>query len=113
MLRSKWPLAIGVAIALALSLVETSAAVAQVTRGPYLQSGSHTSITFRWRTAAATASRVRYGTSPTTLTAFVDNPTSTTEHEVRVTGLSPNTTYYYSVGSPTAVQAGGDATTSC
>jgi hypothetical protein len=84
-------------------------AAAQVTRAPYLQSGSDTSITIRWRTSTATNSRVRYGASPTTLTSVTDHATVTTEHVVTLSGLAANTTYYYSVGSTTAVQAGGDA----
>jgi acid phosphatase type 7 len=78
-----------------------------VTRGPYLQIGTPTSISVRWRTGTATNSRVRYGTSPTNLSSTQDNTFVTTEHEVTVTGLSPDTQYYYSVGTTTAVLAGG------
>lgn len=93
-----------------LALTAVSAPVeAQVSRGPYLQNGSSTAVTVRWRTSTASDSRVRYGTTQGSLTSFVDDATSTTEHEVRVTGLSPNTRYYYSVGSTTATQAGNDA----
>jgi len=34
---------------------------------------------------------------------------ATTEHKLQVTGLLPSTTYYYTVGTPTGVTAGGDA----
>src|SRR6266576_5561490 len=37
---------------------------ATVTRGPYLQMGTPTSIVVRWRTDSATDSFVRYGGSP-------------------------------------------------
>jgi acid phosphatase type 7 len=96
------------AVLLCVGLLAGSAD-AQVSRGPYLQTGSDTQVTFRWRTSTATNSRVAYGASPTTLTSHVDSATVTTEHEVVVTGLTANTTYYYSVGSTTAVQAGADA----
>jgi hypothetical protein len=78
-----------------------------VTRGPYLQIGTPTSIVVRWRTGTATNSRVRYGTNPADLSSMRDNTSVTTEHEVTVTGLSPDTQYYYSVGTTTAVLAGG------
>src|SRR6185436_9937865 len=64
----------------------------------------------RWRTDTATDSRVRFGASPTSLTAFANNATVTTEHEVAVTGLTPDTQYFYSVGTSTATLAGGNST---
>ena len=40
------------------------AAAPSLTRGPYLQLGTQSSIVVRWRTETATNSRVRYGTNP-------------------------------------------------
>jgi hypothetical protein len=80
---------------------------AAVTRGPYLQTGTPASIVVRWRTNTATNSRVRYGTDPANLSLNADNSFSTTEHEVTVIGLSPDTQYYYSVGNTTNPLAGG------
>ncbi len=71
----------------------------QVTRGPYLQSGTPTSIVVRWRSNRATDSRVRYGTSPAALTQALDDPTQTTEHLITVSNLLPYTRYYYAVGT--------------
>ena len=82
---------------------------AAVTRGPYLQLGTPTSIVVRWRTDVASDSRVQYGPAPGSLTSAVNHPTITTEHEVTLTSLSPETQYYYSVGSTTTVMAGNDA----
>ena len=79
-----------------------------VTRMPYLQSESYQGIVVRWRTSLATDSRVCYGSSPAALTSCVSNPASSTEHVVTLAGLAANTTYYYSVGSTSAVQVGGD-----
>ncbi len=76
-----------------------SASAETVIRGPYLQSGTPTSIVVRWRTDVATDSRVSYGTVLGNLTSMVDDTTVTTEHEVRLTGLSADTTYYYAIGS--------------
>ncbi len=79
-----------------------------VTRGPYLQDGTPDSIVVRWRTGVASDSRVRYGTTEGSLTLAADDPAVTTEHVVRLTGLQPDTRYYYSVGTVAAEQAGGD-----
>ena len=81
--------------------MELRGMVTALTRGPYLQMGNQTGITVRWRTAAATNSRVTWGTAFGTYPTTVDSATVTTEHEVRVTGLSPDTKYFYTIGSTT------------
>lgn len=70
-----------------------------LTRGPYLQVGTQTSIIIRWRTDIAENSRVRWGTVFGTYPNTVDSVTSTTEHIVQITGLSPDTKYWYTIGS--------------
>lgn len=85
-----------------------AAEAASVTRGPYLQTGTPNSIVVRWRTDTATDSRVRYGPAPGSLTLLSGNATVTTEHEVTVNLLSPDTLYYYSVGTSAAPLAGDD-----
>ena len=80
-----------------------------VTRGPYLQLGTASSVVVRWRTSGPTDSVVQYGSSPSSLTSVASSAVSTTEHEVALSGLSAQTTYYYSVGSSAEVLAGGDA----
>lgn len=97
--------------ALATSAISTSAYAATVTRGPYLMMGTPDSMVIRWRTDVATNSRVQYGTTQGSLTSTLDNATSTTEHELRVTGLTPETRYYYSVGSSGGALSGNDAST--
>lgn len=91
-----------------LQLIGSDSA-ASVTRGPYLQIGTPNSTIVRWRTNVASDSRVSFGTTQGSLTSVADNATQTTEHEVLVTGLSPATKYFYSVGSTTQVFAGNDA----
>jgi hypothetical protein len=81
---------------------------ASVTRGPYLQIGTPNSSVVRWRTNVPTDSRVSFGTTQGSLTSVADNPTQTTEHEVLVSGLSPATKYFYSIGSTSQVLAGND-----
>ena len=77
-------------------------------RGPYLQMGTESAVSIRWRTLVATNSRVEVGTSPGTLSTQFDDASLTTEHEIRVSGLSPNTTYYYAIGSQSERAVGGD-----
>ncbi|MEO8189746.1 MAG: FG-GAP-like repeat-containing protein [Acidobacteriota bacterium] len=81
-----------------------------VTRGPYLQLQTPRSAVLSWRTDVPTDSRVRYGSAPSAPGASVTDPAETTEHRVTVSGLSPETRYYYSVGTSSAALAGGDAT---
>jgi hypothetical protein len=78
-----------------------------LTRGPYLQSGTPSSAVVRWRTQDCAVGRVSFGTDPSALTNTIDGPNAT-EHEIQVTGLSPATRYYYSIGAPAQVLAGAD-----
>ena len=87
------------------------ASAANLTRGPYLQTGTSTSVIVRWRSDEATNSRVRIGTSPSNLNKIIDDTQSTTEHIVQVSGLTPNTKYFYAIGSTTERLSGGDANT--
>jgi hypothetical protein len=96
--------------ALFLTAAANSAFGQAVVRGPYLQSGTPSSIVLRWRTDIASDSRVRYGTAPDQLNSTAQSPLQTTEHEVRITGLAPNTRYYYSIGTTLKTLAGGDDT---
>ena len=87
---------------------QTSTLNATIVRPPYLQMGTANAMTIRWRTDTATNSRVKFGLIQGSLTQLVDDAAITTEHEVRITGLSANTKYFYSVGSTSAVLAGND-----
>ncbi|MHA3770035.1 Ig-like domain-containing protein [Verrucomicrobiota bacterium sgz303538] len=78
-----------------------------VTRGPYLQKATPTNLTIRWRTNASSDSVVKYGTDPANLNATVNDATATTEHEVTLSGLTPDTRYYYSIGTSAQTLASG------
>jgi len=82
---------------------------AQVVRGPYLQMGTPTSIIVRWRTSVPTSSRVIYGLSPQDMTWSSTATPLTTEHLVTLTGLTPDTLYYYAFGTGDGILGGGDA----
>ena len=87
--------------------VRVAAAPARVLRGPYLNLGTPTSLFVRWRTDFASDSVVRYGLDSGNLNRTARVATVTIEHEVPLTGLTPDTKYYYSIGSSAGTQAGG------
>ncbi len=74
---------------------------AALTRGPYLQMGGETSVNIRWRTDFPSNSRVKFGTVFGTYTNTVDDAALTTEHEIKLTGLNPDTKYFYTIGTVT------------
>lgn len=78
-------------------------------RGPYLQNSNPTQIIVKWRTDINASMEVRYGLSPTNLNmlATPSSTNATTEHEVVITGLTPNTQYYYAVSENGSIIAGG------
>jgi hypothetical protein len=80
----------------------------KVTRGPYLQSGTPTSVVARWRTDIGAAGWVRFGTNPDCLNLTAGETSLTNEHQVALTGLRPDTKYYYSIGNGVVTLAGGD-----
>lgn len=67
-------------------------------RGPYLQQPSPTGMTLRWQTTEAEYGVVRYGLQPDQLQGRVQEQTMGEEHEVRLSGLQPNTRYFYAIG---------------
>lgn len=72
-----------------------------VTRGPYIQTRGDTTVTIRWRTNAPTTSAIRYGTSLGSPGEIESDTTATTEHEIRIDGLTSDTKYFYEVGNTT------------
>jgi calcineurin-like phosphoesterase family protein/Big-like domain-containing protein/purple acid phosphatase-like protein len=82
--------------------VTVVAGAGSLTRGPYLQKAAPTQMTIRWRNTLYNLGRVRYGASPASLDQTIDEPTNPTgqfDHLITLTGLTPNKTYYYSVGA--------------
>lgn len=74
---------------------------AEIYRYPYIQRTSESEATIKWKTNAPTTSKVDYGTSPGGLTNTESNAVLTQNHEIRITGLSDDTKYYYKVGNGT------------
>lgn len=79
---------------------------ATLTRGPYLQKGTPTSVVVRWRSNIATNTTVKYGLTAGNLNLTASDASSVTEHELQLTGLSADTKYYYSIGSSTQTLQG-------
>ena len=79
-----------------------------VIRGPYLQSGISTSTIVKWRTSNSTNSQVWYGTDVNSLNQTEVVSGIRTDHEVTVSGLVPNTIYYYAIGDSLAQMVGGN-----
>ena len=69
-------------------------------RGPFIQNSTATSVQIIWRTATNASSFVRYGLSPAVSTV-VTNEALVRTHVVTLTNLTPNTKYFYQVGSAT------------
>jgi hypothetical protein len=92
-----------------VAVVIDSAPEALLTRGPYLQACSPTSVVIRWRSDLEEDSQVRYGLTPEALSESCFDGQAVTEHVVAVTNLAPDTRYFYSVGSSARVLAGGGA----
>ncbi len=78
-----------------------------VVRGPYLQNATTNSIIVRWRTDVPTPSTVRVGLEQNQQGTEVADPAPKTDHAVTVSGLAPDTRYFYSIVSGAATLAGG------
>lgn len=89
----------GTTTSAAVSISVTPGPSGTLARGPYLNMANENSIVVRWRSTQSVVGRVRYGTSPDSLTQVTDETAAQTNHVVRLTGLTPHTRYYYSVGS--------------
>jgi len=98
----------GTSTDLSFALELLSGGAVSLTRGPYLQLGTSSSIAVRWRTSTPVGSRVLYGPTHDALGASVSSATLRTDHEMTLSGLLPDTRYCYAVGTPTATLAGAD-----
>jgi len=84
-----------------------SAAPATLPRGPYLQSPTSTGITVVFRTSSSTATTLRYGTRMGPPWDFTKSDSSATNHVFTLTGLRPETRYYYEISAGSSVLSNG------
>jgi hypothetical protein len=80
---------------------------AYVIRGPYLQNASTTNITVCWRSDRAIEGWVRFGPASGLFIGEVADTGSTIDHCMTLRGLSPDTRYYYAIGTGTNELASG------
>jgi len=82
---------------------EASTGNLQITRTPSVPRIGDTWAVVTWMTSAGASSVVRYGTDANNLSQTAQAPyaqgANETRHRVRITGLQPNTTYYFAVDS--------------
>ena len=91
-------------------LVWTGTVSAQeIDRGPYLQQGGATSMVLRWRTTEPTETRLEYRSNPDSRVMVYQSSVLTTDHEVKLNDLIPQTRYLYAIAANSKVLAGGDA----
>jgi len=81
-----------------------------VKRYPYVQMPTTTSVLIAWKTTEPTTSRVEYGIDQG-YSAFVQDTAKVTDHAVTITGLAPNTIYYYRVKTNDKLITAGDTLT--
>jgi PKD repeat protein len=82
----------------------------EVLRGPYLQISTPSSIIVKWRTNRLVNSVVQYGTESGNLDQTTNDLGLKTEHELKIIELLPDSKYYYSIGTTSAILAGEDTT---
>ena len=90
-------------------IIDEGPPTGELVRHPYLQLGTPTSMSIVWETDLPSDSMVHYGLSPSSLDLWALQASPDTQHLITLTGLSPETKYYYDVGTATRVLAGGDA----
>lgn len=86
-----------------LSIAQSSS---QLKIGPFLQSVNSYGITLKWRTNNATDSRVTIGNQLGIYTIDATNTSIDTNHSVTISGLLPDTKYYYQFGSISTILQG-------
>ncbi len=79
-----------------LSLIADSSA--EVVRGPYLQMATPNSMSVCWRTSIPDISKVLYGTTISFTDSLADS-SLVTDHVLNISGLLPNTKYFYAICS--------------
>ncbi len=92
---------------LLLLLLPCSAFAQELERSPYLQVGTTNSMVVAWKTWTETPGEVRWGSSVDELDRSGSSPDGQ-RHAVQLTGLEPDTRYFYAVYSGATMLAGGE-----
>ena len=91
---------------LVLFLLPCAALAQELERSPYLQVATTDSMVVAWKTWTDTPGEVRWGPSATALDRSASSPTGQ-RHAAQLTGLEPDTRYFYAVYSGDTLLAGG------
>jgi len=75
----------------------------KITRGPYLQMSTPTSMMIRWRTDIPVASKISFGLTQNALNSSKSENLQKTEHIITIDNLKPNTKYFYGIASGNTV----------
>lgn len=78
----------------------------RITNGPVVERVGDNTAVIAWSTNVKSSSVVRYGESLTGLNRTADAPWGDTTHRVTITGLKPNTRYFFRVESAQAQGTG-------
>ena len=92
----------------AILLLLAISGYSQLIRGPYLQVATQNSMIVRWRTEVPSTSHVKYGVAFNDQNMTAEDNMLVNDHEVKITGLLPETRYFYSVGSSETIYASGE-----
>jgi len=79
------------------SLIGQNGTPTSIVRGPYLQKASESGITIKWRTDLNSKCTILYGISQVNLTDSISETAESTEHELSIINLLPETKYYYEI----------------
>jgi hypothetical protein len=74
----------------------------KVMYGPSVRSLTDTTAFITWSTNVSDKSLLRYGTAPEKLGQVAQSPSGGTTHSAHLKNLTPDTTYYYRVGTSAA-----------
>jgi phosphodiesterase/alkaline phosphatase D-like protein len=78
----------------------------RISNGPIIEVIGKNSAVISWSTTGRSSSTVHYGTDPKNLSQAAQAPWGQQIHRVRITGLKPNTRYYFTVESAQAEGTG-------
>ncbi len=70
-----------------------------LTRGPYMTVAKSNSVTIQWKTDISCNSEITYGTSLASQDKSKSTVNASLNHSITLNNLTPNTKYYYSIGT--------------
>jgi acid phosphatase type 7 len=109
MRKTAFLLAAALVSALVCVVAAQNAQNLQITKGPVLEMVADNSAVIAWSTNVPGSTVLKYGTDSNNLTQSAQAPWGGTTHRVTLSGLQPNTKYYFQVESGQAQGTGTGA----